>query len=864
MTLNFVNPYTGTDDQTCSVSFAAQGQMGMWDPSSGQTEAEFNKSKQLGEWGVIAAKLNKGEIPNGTKVLTYENESGTARGYFYVKGGQLHQQAFFKGKKLAPAPVGTDAGEDFIKKGNLKTAIPQAVAAKPKPEPVPFTEEDGKALSSDVTALKNGQVLAVAPSGDFIAYNTKEDKFELYGQDPSGSSNGVLAEQSYYMPSLMSGNTWAKPDGKASTPKITPKVAAPASPPPKTIASPTPSPAVTPGSTSVGSMSHEDIAAMFVKIKDDLAKQQGLNIKGANPQLDQLVYSKIGDGTGYTAAEVKAKIDAYKADGNKLSALKKKVLAGTKKVPEGKPIPAKQTGDNSPLASPTTKAKQPDPKPNGVPTQATPKLADQIKAKVKKEADKDPAKVYSDEDVASAYIIAKDAIVANNTKGWTLYTKNDEFDLEIAIQVGMKTGLNPTQQKQAIAQYLASGKKLSALKKQLAKQGAFKPQAATLKSGKASPDPDKTKDVNAKADAGYTPTPEPATKAKANEPKIDTGKPAPKKVVDDAQEAGDISGIPDSLKNVIYSKFKANGSQSYLSSGPGSNYEGFADVQAAMKVAGHDLSLLQLIRVIDEQGAKKAGVDNGKLFEKQVATWLTTPDGTKYVNDKKVQLAAKAEKAAKEAAAKAEALRLAKELEANQPPLPADSALFETWDLAKARRISNTWLAKEPWTAKQKAGLRHYTGSAYIEMNGYLRDPSSSIGPTSKGHIQGTKEGMRPTTERILVKRGTGLNQFSTLGLNRGDKNLVWGLTGKTFKDEGFLSTSAGGKEAFSSKEATLEIECPIGTPMAYVDPISKVPGEKEMLLQAGMEYKIIQVRMSPGGKPIIRMRVVNWPGKVN
>ncbi len=48
---------------------------------------------------------------------------------------------------------------------------------------------------------------------------------------------------------------------------------------------------------------------------------------------------------------------------------------------------------------------------------------------------------------------------------------------------------------------------------------------------------------------------------------------------------------------------------------------------------------------------------------------------------------------------------------------------------------------------------------------------------------------------------------------------------------------------------------------MAYVAPISKFPHENEMLLQAGMKYKILNVRKE-GGTYVVRMRVVDWPGK--
>lgn len=769
MPVTVTNPYSGEPEQTCSVSFAAQQKLAETDVSGKQTEAEFNLSKQLGEWGVIVAKLKQGEIPKGTKLLTFEAPP-TIRGFLKSNGkSQPVLVKYDSAGKKNEYPVDYDFGEDLINAKMYKTAIPQAVQEPAKKESAP------------------------------------------------------------------------------------------------TVAAAVASPSVTPGSTSPGSMTHEDVAALFVKVKDDLAKEKGLNIKGANPELDQVVYQAIGDGTGYTAAEVKAKIDAYKATGAKLSALKKKVLAGTKKVPDlNKDVklsePAK---DFKPLP-------KPDPKPNDVPTMATTKLKNEIKEEVKKEAEAKPTKVYSNEDVAAQYIIAKDKVVAESGGKWTLYSKSDEMDKLIASQVEQKTGFTAQQQKQAIAEYLASGKKLSQLKKALAKQGAFTPQADTLKSGPSKKSlADKEKEVSAKADAGYTPTPTPS----AGTPPTDTGKPAPKRVEREAEQSGDISDIPASVRKLYFDKFKATGSKSWLSSGPASNYDGFLQVQKEMQLYGHskNVTLLQIIRVVDEEGAKKTKVANGKLFEKQVATWLTTPEGTAYIKtaeEKALQAAQAAAVAAKKAeeAAKlaAELAKKAKEMEANQPPLPADSAQYQPWDLDKARRISRTWLDREPWTAKQQRDLKHYTGSAYTEMNGYLRGRNTSISDRSKTAIDGAKEGMRPTTEPILVSRGTGLSQFSSLGITGGygsnDGDLLFGAVGKTFKDEGFLSTSAGGRAAFGGA-ATLEIECPVGTPMAYVAPISKYPHENEMLLQAGMEYQILHTRKE-NGRYVVRMRVVNWPGK--
>jgi len=925
---NYVfNPYTGKTEETCSVSFTAQQQMA-GGVSSPQTEAEYHQSKLLGEIGVMKGKYANGEIPDGVKLFTFENEGLGVRGYFISKGGQLKKVVYSKDGGRTETHGYFNGMMLMVKTPSYKTAIPQAVSPKPKAEPVKvYFGEPGFTENTEYT---HDETIALSQSGDeYIKWNGQAKKFETWhtGEQESGpfqvDSGDTLKSQMYNLPWHKPEVTPAKPaspekkkevvasdvkkgdvilgedgvwypvdqvfDSKAqgkylfynqtedkfilkakpnehvtvktkdATQGSPEKVTVATETPPASssqVAAPTPASPVNPGSSSVGSMSNEDVAAMFVKIKDDLAKEKGLNIKGANPALDQEVYSAIGKVIGYTPAEVKGKIGAYKAEGNKLSALKKKVQAGTKKVPPTSPQPTKASPAAPLNTGHTTNTPAQDPKPNGVPTVATPSAANQAKEQVKETVEAEPAKVYSDEDVAAAYIIAKDKVVAESNGKWTLYSKSDEMDLEIAIQVGLKIGLNPMQQKQAIANYLATGKKLSALKKSLAKQGVFKPQADTLKKTKAEQtEEEKQKEAEHKADEGYTPTPTPAT----GTPPTDTGKPAPNSVKKEAEQSGDISGISQADKTALYNLFKGTASQSYLDAAVHLNYQGFLKVQAQANTGtDNNWSLLQIIRVIDEEGAKKFGVDNTHVFEKKVVTWLSSPEGTKYLKDQEAVLAKQAEEAKK----KAEAEKLAKELEDKQPPLPADSAQYQPWELEKAKRVSQTWLDAQPWDDRQKRDLKHYTGNAYTEMNKYLRGLSTHISDRSKSAIEGARKGMRPTTEPIMVRRGSGADQFKSLGVARGDLSLLWGITGKTFKDEGFLSTSAGGRAAFGG-EVRLEIECPIGTPMAYVAPISNFPNENEMLLQAGLEYKVLNVRKE-GNQFIVRMRVVNWPGKDN
>lgn len=722
MSVTVSNPYSGKEEETCSVSFAAQ-QSYANGVSTPQTEAQYNTSKLLGEWGVIKAKLAKGEIPPGTKVLSFTSPNGS-RGYLSVKGGKLYQKLYTStGKGLPEFAADPSVGDALIKASGYNVTIPQSVKGK----------------------------------NDTIAF-------------------------------------------------------------------PTPSSAVDAGSDSVGSMSHEDVAAMFVKIKDDLAKEKGLNIKGSNPDLDVEVYKAIGDKTGYTAAEVKGKIDAYKAAGNKLSALKKKVLAGTKKVP--------------------------DPKPNGVPTKASPAVAQAIKVKVKKLAEQHPTKVYSDEDISAQYIIAKDGIVAASNGKWTLYTKSDELEDLIYKSIHDKTGYNTLQAKQAIANYLGSGKKLSVLKKQLIKQGSLDPKADTLKkSGVAKTLDDKKKDVDAKADAGYTPTSTPATTAASGEKDmpVGTGKPAPKRVAGEDQLRGEIDHISDADQLSVFSHFKSKGYGSYLSSTNEANYDAFLDAQVHFAAQGKEYTLLQLIRIVDAQGAKKVNVANAKLFEKKLATWLTTPEATAHLKAK----AKKLEEAAAAAKAAEEAKKAAKLLEANQPALPADSAGYRHFSETEVMRMHEVMQAARPWTASQRAALRKYTSNAYTQMNGHLRSGKPLSADTS---IKNAQDGMRPSTEPMLLHRGTGISQF---GLQ--DEHLIWGLTGKLLEDKGFMSTSFGGRAAFGGK-VLLEIEAPRGTPMAVAKGISHYSSENEVVLAAGTKYRVLRVSTEDGGwqgkRYVVRVRV--------
>lgn len=546
---------------------------------------------------------------------------------------------------------------------------------------------------------------------------------------------------------------------------------------------------VAPVSDSIGAMSDEDVATMFVKTKDDLAKQKGiLDLKGTNKALDDEVYDAIAKQTGYTKAEIKAKVDAYKASGKKLSALKKKVVKKDKNVPH----------------------------PNGVPIQPTKEAVQDAVKQVADKVDQSPtiaSKVYQDEDVASAYIKAKDDLASLESNDWTLYTQSDEFNASIYDRMRDIYGisLDDSAIEKQIANYVGNGNKLSVLKKKLAKSkdDPWKPKADTLKKSKES-----VMHVTAPK-AGEMPAPAPPSDSFAGTK------------VEDLSSEYDIFKLDPVHRQTVYDKFKAK-SGTYLTSSPESIYEAAAQVANDLgKLYGFgENDVLAVLKIVDERGAVKFGVTNENLFEKKLVEWLQTPAGKDYFQKK------------------AEAEYWLK----NQPPLPDDSSLFQVIDTSQARQMQNTM---GTWTTEEKTALTQYTGSWYSEMNGFLRGRIRDASPNVRTMIRNAKKGMRRVTRNILVHRGTSFKQFGVSSFEE-----LARLVGMDITDEGFVSTSVGGRAAFSGNTVLMEIEVPVGSMGAYVKPISLHPSENELILAPGTRFRVLQVK-KVGHQTTVRVRVL-------
>lgn len=323
----------------------------------------------------------------------------------------------------------------------------------------------------------------------------------------------------------------------------------------------------------------------------------------------------------------------------------------------------------------------------------------------------------------------------------------------------------------------------------------------------------------------------------------------------------DISTVPSTLKHAMLKQFTAAGPM--LSKPPATIYKKVVEIREYANAQGHALSDLDVLRILDAEKAAQVGLNNAFLYEKKVVEWLKTAAG---------------KTATKKYAAGVPTPTTTTTTPTSTPvhavtPSTSELNTEVTQTLADVRtRISTTdktfsyisvkdafSLQKEidsahgAWTVTERAGLRHYTGGNYRPMNNYLRGKSSSIESVDLKAVRNAQKGMRPSTRPILVHRGTGFSQF-------GGTHVDSSIVGKVFRDEGFMSTSVGGSAAFGGA-VLLEIECPTGTPMAFVEGITKHPGENEMLLAAGTTYRVVSVTQASntygGSFTKVRVRVI-------
>lgn len=152
-------------------------------------------------------------------------------------------------------------------------------------------------------------------------------------------------------------------------------------------------------------------------------------------------------------------------------------------------------------------------------------------------------------------------------------------------------------------------------------------------------------------------------------------------------------------------------------------------------------------------------------------------------------------------------------------------------------------------TSAQRDGVEIYTGSAYEEMNEYLRGLSSSISSSRKQSIKDCTEALARASlpQETIVRRGSGYNMLRELGVDFSPDNKS-AVIGATVVDKGFVSTSPASGGGFSGSIEYV-IKLPEGSQAMYVAPISRYSSEQELLINRGGRYLIEDVEYNSYGE---------------
>lgn len=155
-------------------------------------------------------------------------------------------------------------------------------------------------------------------------------------------------------------------------------------------------------------------------------------------------------------------------------------------------------------------------------------------------------------------------------------------------------------------------------------------------------------------------------------------------------------------------------------------------------------------------------------------------------------------------------------------------------------------------TPSEQDAIKQYTGDDYKKINDYLRGISDSLDGIDLDTIYNIKNGLDKARvpHNLQVYRGTDLRPLESLiEINKyGDINAE-SLIGKTFRDNGFVSTAIVKESSFDHMEVSWEINVPAGTNAAYLGKISHFPNEAELLLNFGQEMVIKSAHVDSSNK---------------
>lgn len=191
----------------------------------------------------------------------------------------------------------------------------------------------------------------------------------------------------------------------------------------------------------------------------------------------------------------------------------------------------------------------------------------------------------------------------------------------------------------------------------------------------------------------------------------------------------------------------------------------------------------------------------------------------------------------------------------HEHPRGHDGKFIEKLDRGNAifkMATSETFAGQTDYTPAQREAIHGYTDKGYKSINPALRNPSL-LGKLQAGKIKTIKSAMSSIRQNVSAFRKA---PFHVFGVGDGDFDTLNDLVGKTFVDHGFMSTSIDDRfngKVFPRKEfVTMELHVPKGTRAAYIADVSAYKNERELLLDAGVKFKVKKYMMTADGPYIV------------
>ena len=175
-------------------------------------------------------------------------------------------------------------------------------------------------------------------------------------------------------------------------------------------------------------------------------------------------------------------------------------------------------------------------------------------------------------------------------------------------------------------------------------------------------------------------------------------------------------------------------------------------------------------------------------------------------------------------------------------------------DLSEMENWCDDWL--KVTTKKEKNAVVTYTGSAYRDMNKYLRGINSSTNYEDeiKAAISALNKASIP--KDIIARRGSSFNSLKRLLDADAGSEIIANqekYIGMVIQDKGFMSASPSPHGGFS-EAIEYVIKVPKGTDAMYVASISQHSSEQELLLNAGTKFIVEDFELNSSGNRIMKV----------